>query len=90
MLKWRRSETVASLEVLVQTSHHEGLLNNPGLTLNTGALNIFEKLICVVLFEAHTHTHTQKHTSHALQQKLITGNRRKETCMSIPAVNCFA
>ena len=61
MLKWRRSETVASLEVLVQTSHHEGLLNNPGLTLNTGALNIFEKLICVVLFEAHTHTHTKTH-----------------------------
>ena len=31
------SETMPSLEVSPQTGHHEGLLDNLGLTCNTGA-----------------------------------------------------
>lgn len=42
------------------SSHPAGLLDTPELTLNTGALNMFEKMICAALLQKNKKKNTQK------------------------------
>lgn len=82
---------MSSMEVSVQTSHHEGLLGNPGLHSTQEPLKAFEKLyLSCVIKKERKKKNQENYTSHALQHKLmIIGNSSQEPALPVQLLTAW-